>query len=314
MAALARLSVGRHLGPTHDSLGGSLDRRSFLDTLTTLGMFGGLRGAVPFAGTIEAQSRLVKGQHLETIGIQLYSVRRELARDFEGTLARVASIGYREVEFAGYFDRRPEQVRAILDRYRLAAPSVHVPIEVARQDWAGALAAANVIGHRYVVLPWLPPESRRMLDDFKRLAAECNRLGEEAKSAGLRFAYHNHDFEFVPLEGRIPYDVLLAETDPGIVAFELDLMWITKGGQDPVRYFARYPARFELVHIKDSTGAPDYRHVDVGRGTIDFRRILTRRHQAGIRHFFVEHDDPADPLTFARASYEYLKRLGLGKP
>src|SRR5688572_1318616 len=121
MAALARLSVGRHLGPTHDSLGDSLDRRSFFDTLTTLGMFGGLRGALPFAGTIEDQSRLGKGQHLETIGIQLYSVRRELARDFEGTLARVASIGYREVEFAGYFDRRPKQVKAILDRYRLAA-------------------------------------------------------------------------------------------------------------------------------------------------------------------------------------------------
>jgi len=109
-------------------------------------MFSGHRGAVAFAGTIEGRRRLRDGQHLETIGIQLYSVRRGLARDFEGTLARVASIGFKEVEFAGYFNRRPREVRTILDRYGLAAPSVHIPIEVARQDWAGALAAANVIG------------------------------------------------------------------------------------------------------------------------------------------------------------------------
>ena len=281
--------------------------------LTAVGMLGGLRGTVAFAGTVEGRSRLTDGQHLEIIGIQLYSVRRELARDFEGTLARVASIGYKEVEFAGYFNRRPREVRTLLDRYGLAAPSVHVPIEVARQDWAGALAAANVIGHRYVVLPWLPPKSRRTLDDFKRLAAECNRLGEEAKRAALRFAYHNHDFEFAPLDGRLPYDVLLAETDPANVALELDLFWITKGGQDPLKYFARYPGRFEMVHVKDASGPPERRQVYVGQGTIDFGRILGRRQQAGLRHLFVEHDDPADPLAFARTSYDYLKRLELGK-
>lgn len=241
-------------------------------------------------------------------------MRDRLARDFEGTLRSLASIGYKEVEFAGYFDRKPKEVKAILARHGLAAPSAHVPIDSARQEWPRTLDTANIIGHRYLVIPWLAPEDRRTLDDLKRRAAEFNRLGEEAKRAGLRFGYHNHDFEFSPLEGRIPYDVLLTETDPGHVTFELDLMWISKGRQDPVRYFARYPGRFEMVHIKDSTGPPDYRHVDVGRGTIDFQRILTRRRQAGIRHFFVEHDDPAAPLTFARASYEYLRRLELGKP
>lgn len=106
--------------------------------------------------------------------------------------------------------------------------------------------------------------------------------------------------------------MLLAETDPASVGFELDLMWIDKAGQDPLTYFSRYPGRFEMVHVKDSTGAPEYRQVDVGRGTIDFRRILARREQAGIRHLFVEHDDPPDPLAFARASYDYLDRLELG--
>ena len=280
-----------------------MNRRRFVETLAALGV---LPGAANIAGAVEPAPRL------KNIGIQLYSVRRELARDFEGTLARVAGIGYKEVEFAGYFDRPPKEVKAILDRYRLAAPSVHVPIEVAREDWAGALATANVIGHRYVVIPWLPPESRRTLDDFKRLAAEFNRLGEESRRAGLRFAYHNHDFEFAPLNGRVPYDVLLAETDPSNVALELDLFWITKGGQEPLKYFASYPGRFEMVHVKDSSGPPEHRQVNVGQGTIDFGRILGRRQQAGIRHLFVEHDDPGDPLAFARASYDYLARLRLG--
>jgi sugar phosphate isomerase/epimerase len=276
-------------------------------------MFSGLRGAVAIGGTIEGGCPPGAGQHLETIGIQLYSVRSELARDFEGTLARLASIGYREVEFAGYFDRKPEEVKAILARHGLAAPSAHVPIETVRPEWPRTLEIANIIGHRYIVIPWLPAEERRTIDDLKRRAAELDRLGREAKRAGIRFAYHNHDFEFIPLHGRIPYDVLLAETDPDHVAFELDLMWITKAGRDPLKYFARFPGRFEMVHVKDSTGAPDHRHVDVGRGTIDFRRILVRRQEAGIRHFFVEHDDPAEPLAFARASYDYLKRLDLGK-
>jgi sugar phosphate isomerase/epimerase len=276
-----------------------VNRRSFLETLAALGVAGGWRGG---GGIVR----------LETIGLQLYSVRREMARDFNGTLARVSSIGYKEVEFAGYFERRPEEVKAVLDRYGLGAPSAHVPIEAARQDWARALDAANVIGHQYVVVPWLPEEGRRTLDDYKRVADEFNRLGAEARRAGIRFAYHNHDFEFAPLGGRIPYDVLLAETDSALVALELDLFWITKGGQDPITYFARHPGRFEMIHVKDSSGPPEYRQVDVGRGTIDFRRILAHQEQAGIRHAFVEHDDPADPLAFARASYDYLKRLNIG--
>jgi sugar phosphate isomerase/epimerase len=298
---LARLTRRRHFGlKAPITLEGHLDRRSFIGSLAALGSFPYLRRAT--------------GPHLDRIGIQLYSVRRELARDFEGTLASLASLGYKEVEFAGYFDRKPKEVRAILARHRLAAPSAHVPIESARQEWSRTLETANVIGHRYLVIPWLAPEDRPTMDEVERRAAEFNRLGEEAKRAGLRFGYHNHDFEFLPLEGRIPYDVLLRETDPAHVTFELDLMWIGKGGQDPVHYFAKYPGRFEMVHVKDSTGAPAYRHVDVGRGTIDFRRILARRHQAGIRHFFAEHDDPPDPLNFARASYQYLSRLELDKP
>jgi sugar phosphate isomerase/epimerase len=283
-------------------------RRSFLKSLPFLRAV----GALPGGGIAGLVSHVPPTRPLQAIGIQLYSVRSEMARDFAGTLARLAAMGYEEVEFAGYFDRKPEEVKAILDRHGLTAPSAHVPIEVVRRNWAGTLAVATAIGHRYVVVPWIPEEDRRTLDDYVRLADEFNRLGAEAKRAGIRFAYHNHDFEFARLGGRIPYDVLLAGTDPANVALQLDLLWIVKGGHDPLTYFARYPGRFEMVHVKDSTGPPEYRQVDVGAGTIDFRRILARREQAGIRHAFVEHDDPADPFAFARASYDYLERMGLG--
>ena len=278
-----------------------MNRRSFLESLASLGAVSALPG--PIAWAAKAVSRL------KNIGIQLYSMRRSMERDFEGTLARLAAIGYREVEFAGYFERKPRDVRRILDRHRLAAPSSHVPLEIVRRDWARTLDTANEIGHRYVVVPSLPESDRRTLDDLRRVAAEFNRLGDEARRAGIRFAYHNHDFEFTSVNGRLLYDVLLSKTDPASVGFELDLMWITKGGQDPLNYFARYPGRFEMLHVKDSSGAPNHKQVYVGRGTIDFRRVFAAREQAGIRHFFVEHDNPADELAFARASYDYLIRL-----
>jgi sugar phosphate isomerase/epimerase len=245
---------------------------------------------------------------LDKIGLQLYTVRRELERDFEGTLARVAATGYREVEFAGYFGKSPTDVRAMLDRCGLSAPAVHVG-SIAPDQWRASLEAATTIGHRYVVVPWIPAEGRATLDGWKRIAENYNRIAVEARAAGLQFAYHNHDFEFVPVEGRIPLDVLLENTDPQLVQLEMDLYWITMGGQDPLRYFQRWPGRIPLVHVKDSAGPPGHRMVDVGAGTIDFKKIFARRRQAGIRHAFVEHDEPPDPFASIRASYEYLKRL-----
>ncbi|MGH7567687.1 MAG: sugar phosphate isomerase/epimerase family protein [Gemmatimonadales bacterium] len=246
---------------------------------------------------------------LDRIGIQLYTVRTLLRDDFEGTLARIAAIGYREVEFAGYFDRGPALVKSALVRAGLTAPGTHLPLADLRDDPDRTLASAASIGHHYVVVAWIPAEERRTRDAWKRLADDFNRIGERCRGAGLQFAYHNHDYEFVPLAGRLPFDLLLGGTDPTLVQLEIDLYWITKGGQDPLRYFAEYPGRITLVHVKDSAGAPEHRMVDVGRGAIDWPRIFARRAQAGIRHVFVEHDQPSDPLAFARASYEYLKRL-----
>jgi len=230
-----------------------------------------------------------------------------LKQDFEGTLARVAKIGYREVEFAGYFDRSPQQVRAVLDRLRLDAPAAHVSFESIEVGWDAVLHMARLVGHRYVVVAWIPEERRRSLDDWKRIAERLNQAGTACRAAGLQFAYHNHAFEFDPLEGRRPYDVLLDATDTGLVQLELDLYWITKGGADPFAYFARFPGRFPMVHVKDMTARGEM--VDVGKGAIDWRRIFAQANEAGIQHYFVEHDEPPEPLDSIRASYTYLKRL-----
>src|SRR5262249_11901760 len=147
------------------------------------------------------------------------------------------------------------------------------------------------------------------LDRYRAVADLFNRVGEQARAAGIRFAYPNPDFEFARLDGYLPYDVLLERCDPRHVAFQMDLYWITKGRQDPLAYFARWPGRFPLVHVKDSAGLPAHRMVDAGAGTIRWPVIFGRRKQAGIEHYFVEHDEPADPLASARASYEYLSRL-----
>lgn len=276
------------------------DRRTFLHQLGSAALAAGLPD-VSLAATR-------RGARIERIGLQLYTVRREMAKDVEGTLATVAAAGYKEVEFAGYFGKSPAEVRAILDRHGLAAPSVHVG-SLAPDQWRQALDAAHVIGHHLVVIPWIPVEQRTGVDGYKRVAANFNRAAEEARAAGLQFAYHNHDFEFAPVAGQLPYDVLLAESDPKLVEMEMDLYWIVKGGQDPLAYFARWPGRFVAVHVKDSAGAPDHRMMDVGAGTIDFKKIFAHRAQAGIEHYFVEHDEPADAFASIRASCAYLKQL-----
>jgi sugar phosphate isomerase/epimerase len=246
---------------------------------------------------------------LERIGLQLYTVREALARDFEGTLAQVAAIGYREVEFAGYFGHPPAAVREALARAGLEAPSAHVPFEALGDAWPTTIADARAIGHRYVVVPWIPEPKRQSLAGYREVAAAFNRAALAAARAGLRFAYHNHQFEFQPLEGRIPYDVLLEATDPQLVNFELDLYWITAGGGDPLAYLARYPGRFTMLHLKDRDATARHEMTEVGSGTLDFAAILRAAKRGGLRHAFVEHDNPASPFDSIRRSFTYLERL-----
>jgi sugar phosphate isomerase/epimerase len=251
--------------------------------------------------------RSIQPLRIDRVGIQLYTLRSEMERDVEGTLASVGRIGYREVEFAGYFGRSPAQLRAALRSAGLDAPAAHVEAKTVEVDWARTLDEAAAVGHEFIVAAWIDADRRTTLDDWKRWAERFGPAAEQAKAAGLRFAYHNHDYEFTAVEGRVPYELLLESTDPGLVDFEMDLFWLIRAGGDPLAYFARHPHRFPLVHVKDMDAAR--RMVDVGRGTIDFRRIFAQAEQAGIHHYFVEHDEPVSPFESARVSFEAMRRL-----
>jgi len=281
-----------------------MDRRHFV-RLSCGAAIGGFLG-------LEHLSRAAAGEvagdrRLERIGVQLYTVRTLLEEDFEGTLEAVAEIGYDQVEFHRYFGRSPDEVRQILERLGLTSPAAHFPWEEFRTDPAGIIETAQAVGHRYVILAWMPPEERSSIAQYQSLAAFLDEMGTACKAAGLEFAYHNHDFEFAAIDGRVPFDILLNETDPDLVDFEIDFFWMIKGGRDPLSCFASYPGRFRLCHIKDM--APGQQMVDVGAGDIDFATLLAHSDQAGLKYFFVEHDEPGDPLASIAASYDYLSAL-----
>lgn len=239
---------------------------------------------------------------LERIGLQLYTVRTLMETSVPLTLEMVAKIGYQEVEFAGYFGARPAQLRSWLDGLGLSTPSAHVPVLDGNLD--GLFDIAAELGHHYLVQASLPPQMQQSADAFRRAAAALNRAGEQARQRNLRVAYHNHDFEFSRRDDAVPYDILLQETDPELVTMELDLYWMTKGERDPLAYFHHHPGRFRLCHLKDMDQRG--RMTEVGRGRIDFPTILNQQGKAGLRHFFVEHDHPPDPIASVRASFNYL--------
>jgi len=263
---------------------------------------------------------------IKRVGLQLYTVRSEMPKDFEGTIAKVAATGYKEVEFAGYFKHSPKDVRAILDKNGLTAPSAHIAYDVVESKWPETLEASHVVGHKYIVCPWLD-EKQRNADGWKGAAELFNKAGEASQKAGIQFCYHNHSFEFAPdatLGGKLAYDTLLEETDPKFVKMEMDLCWISVAGKDPVSYFEKYPGRFPLVHVKDyvndpnatssyagATGSVSFkgRLEDVGKGTINFKRIFAKSEKGGIKHYFVENDDAKTPFEDIKISYDYLSGL-----
>jgi sugar phosphate isomerase/epimerase len=246
-----------------------------------------------------------------TPGIQLYTLRSLMAKDVEQTLATVADMGYREVEFAGYFGRRPEQIRDALTNLDLLAPSAHVDIEALGSTWSQTIDRAAVMGHRYLILAWIAPARRGSIDGWRRLGDQLNEAGELAARAGITIGYHNHDFEFAPVDGRLPYDVLLKATDPNLVTLELDLYWIIKAGGDPVAYFEKGQGRYSMVHVKDMDATPARGMTDPGKGIIEFEKILPAAAAAGVRHWFIEHDQPADPLATARQGIAFFQTTTL---
>lgn len=246
-------------------------------------------------------------ESLSRIGVQLYTVRAAMRESVERTLEQVARIGYKEVEFAGYFGRSARDIRTLLDANGLSAPSSHsADLTAIRTRFPQVLEDAVTLGHRFVICASLP-RSDMTADGYKRAAAELNQAGEQASKAGVMAGFHNHDGEFASLGATNGYDILLAECDPKFVTMQMDLFWTVKGGKDPLAYFAKYPGRFSSVHVKDMAAGGAM--ADVGAGQIPFGMYFAQSRQAGIRHYFAEHDSPGDPMASIAASYRYLSTL-----
>ena len=263
-------------------------------------------GAAFAASALNSSSAFGQVRRIDHVGLQLYTLRNEMAADFDAVLAKVAELGYREMEFAGYYDRSADEVRQALSNNGLVSPASHIRLSAIRENLAAEIEFAAALGQRFLVVPNLP-ENERGLDDYRRHAETLNGAGEACRRAGLKMGYHNHGFEFETTDGRIPYDILLEETDPDLVDMELDLYWIINAGADPSAYFAAHPGRFSMLHVKDRTA--DGAMVDVGGGAIDFAGIFAHAETAGFRHYFVEHDNPGDGFASVANSIRHLREL-----
>ena len=294
-----------------------VNRRTFLFELAALGVGTSvLASCAKAAGGMSTAAGAMStagGANANMIGIQMYTVRDQLTANFEGTVEKIAQIGYRNLEFAGYYNRTPEQVRALLDRVGAVSRSSHIGAPLLRQDAAGQIKAAKTIGQEYITLPSFN-FGKEGLAGWRKAVAEFNQWGAMCRDAGLKLAYHNHNFEFASLEGTTGYDVLVKEVDPKLVDFELDLYWARFADQDPLALFAKYPGRFAMWHVKDMAITGTQKGMTpVGKGTIDFKSIFAHARQSGMKYFFVEHDTaaqyPGGSLASAQASYEYLRQL-----
>ncbi len=256
-----------------------------------------------------AAARLQAATYTGPVALQLYTLRSISGKDVEGTLRRVAAIGYQEVELAGFFDKNQKEVRALLDGVGLKAPSAHYSLAEVRTRWSEMMDGAQEIGLEYMIVSSLPKEERTSLDQYKKIGELFNKTGEETKKRGMQFGYHNHNFEFEPYGGKPAYDELLRSTDPKLVAMEMDVYWVTRANHDPFEYFRRFPGRFHLLHLKDKKkDSNDF--LEVGQGDIDWAGVFKNAKRAGVRHFIVEQDQTKrDPLESIEMSYKYIRGL-----
>ncbi len=277
------------------------------------------------AGTLIAPSIFAK-YNKKYIGLQLYTVRDAMQKDPADTLARVAQIGYNSVEGATYtgtqtfYGMSAKEFDALLKKNGLIIPSSHYRLgeekvkgEVQKgtilNEWQKAVDDAATVGIKYMVCAYLSEAERGNLDHYKYVAEQLNKAGETCKKSGIQLCYHNHDFEFAPQQGKLPFDILMNSTDKGLLKFELDLYWITKAGHDPVAMFNQHPGRFPLLHVKDMDNTPQKAFTEVGNGVIDFKKIFKQTEKAGMKYFFVEQDrTPGSPFDSITKSITYIKK------
>jgi len=283
-----------------------MKRREFIQASAALTTGGFLAACAP------SKSEKIQGQ----LGLQLYTLRDSIPQDPKGVLKKIADYGYKELETYSYRDGKIfgmnfSDFGQYVKGLGMQVVSGHYGLDQAKSDaWQSAIADAKAVGQKYMVVPYLADTDRKTIDDYKVICEHLNRAGEACNKEGIRFGYHNHAFEFEKVEGQTPIDVMLAELDPKLVGWEMDIYWVIRAGADPLEYFDRFPGRFEQWHVKDMDKADQDKNADVGTGSIDYKPIFAQAEKAGMEHWYVEQESyPGDPMDSVGASAQFLKTL-----
>jgi sugar phosphate isomerase/epimerase len=282
------------------------------------------------------------------MGIQLFSLPKMLSEDFEKGIKMLAAMGYKELELygpfpfsteaaqkrwsavtpqlgfngSGYFGKTIKEVKTILHDNGLKSPAMHTDMDTLLNSMDKLGEAAHILGQKYVTLPSIPDELRKNLDDYKRISETFNKIGENAQKNGIKFGYHNHGYGIKPMEGQIPLQIILENTDPNLVFFELDIFWTASGGADPIEYLTKYPNRYKMLHLKDMKEKKEFsgdggnasqwiplfgNMTTAGDGVLDLKGIVKKAKEIGVEHYFVEQDMVANPEIALKRSLDYLK-------
>lgn len=291
-------------------------RRSFLQQSVILA-----------GGTILAPSCMASAAHSSAkkpCGIQLYTLRDFVGKDLKGTLDKIAAAGYTDVETFGwapgntFFGKTPAEFSALIKNAGLKTTSGHYLPENflfkkgSADEWKQIAEAAATLGQEYTTVPWIPDQFRTP-EIYKAMAEKLNEAAEISKKAGIKVAYHNHDFEFAPVGDAFGLDYLLKNTSPDLVDFELDIYWAVVAKKDPIDLFKQYKGRFAMWHVKDMHREVPAKNTEVGSGSIDYKAIFKHASTSGLKHFYVEQEN-FDMEAFAsiKKSYDYIKTLKLG--
>jgi sugar phosphate isomerase/epimerase len=248
------------------------------------------------------------------VGLQLYTIRDAMSKDVPGSLKKVSDMGYKHLELANYANGKfygysPQEFNKMVSDLGMDIISSHTEVENKgiTMDNAKKMAEDHAkLGVKYCIQPWVIEEARKTLDSYKKMVAEWNKVGKIVKDFGIQFGYHNHNFEFDTVEGKIPYfDIYMVEMDKDLITMEMDLFWTTKAGQNPIEIFKKYPGRFQLLHFKDmfTKTAPSFNvsstdFAPVGAGLINFKEIVAANNISGMKYFFVEQDSTKDGKPF----------------
>jgi sugar phosphate isomerase/epimerase len=283
-----------------------MNRRAFLASI-------GLAATASQLGCAPTLARAgAGGRRLRRVGIQLYSLRTDARNDLERTLADIAAIGYKDVELLGSmnnFGMPPARLREVLDRNGLSAPSTHVGGN-ALNDLDRQLDEAQTLGHQYLIVASLPLQGQRTVDDYRQWADKLNEAGRRARDRNVWIGFHNHGNDMTPINGVIPYDVLMDRTDPSITRHQLDTGNTAMGGKDPQEYMRRYGSRYWSFHIKDVAGIGATSDTELGKGFIDFRKLMASIDNIDQKHLFVEQETyPGAPVESLRRDYQYIAAL-----